>query len=90
MSTAKRIEATVSTKGQIIIPAELRAEMGFEPGSKVVFQRVGTTLHLELLAEIRAREKDAFFSELATIGKKIAAEWSSSLSAVEVTAEQRR
>jgi len=90
MAIAKRIEATVSTKGQIIIPAEFREELGLQAGSKVVFQKVGTKLELEPLTAIRAREKDAFFNELATIGKKLAAEWSSPLSAVEAVEEQRR
>jgi AbrB family looped-hinge helix DNA binding protein len=90
MTAPKRIEATVSTKGQVIIPAELRDEMGIGPGSKVVFQKVGSKLEMEPLAEIRAREKEAFLAELAEIGAKIAAEWNSPLSAVEAVEEQRR
>jgi AbrB family looped-hinge helix DNA binding protein len=90
MTASKRIEATVSTKGQIIIPAELREELGLQPGSKVVFQRVGTKLELEPLTQIRTREKEAFLAELAAIGAKIAAEWDSPLSAVQAVEEQRR
>jgi AbrB family looped-hinge helix DNA binding protein len=31
--------STVSTKGQVVIPANVRAEMGVEPGSRVEFVR---------------------------------------------------
>jgi AbrB family looped-hinge helix DNA binding protein len=38
--------ATVSSKGQITIPKELRQEMGIRQGSRMEFMRVGD--HLEL------------------------------------------
>lgn len=39
-------EATVTSKGQITIPAEVRKAMGLEPGERVVFSRLddGTTV----------------------------------------------
>jgi antitoxin PrlF len=33
--------STVSTKGQIVIPAPVRAEMGIEAGSRVEFVKTG-------------------------------------------------
>lgn len=39
--------ATISSKGQVVIPAELREELGLKPGVKVVFKRSGKGLHLE-------------------------------------------
>jgi len=38
--------ATLSTKGQIVIPAELREEMKLPPGTKLSIQRQGHTLVL--------------------------------------------
>ena len=39
-------EATVTSKGQITIPADVRKAMGLEPGERVVFSRLedGTTV----------------------------------------------
>lgn len=39
--------ATISTKGQVVIPAELREELGLKPGVKVVFKKSGKGLHIE-------------------------------------------
>ena len=38
--------ATLSSKFQISIPKELREEMGFKPGQKFAFLRIGRTLKL--------------------------------------------
>ena len=35
------IYATVSTKGQLVIPASIRAELGIEPGTRVAIRRDG-------------------------------------------------
>jgi AbrB family looped-hinge helix DNA binding protein len=37
----------MSTKGQLIIPAELREELGFKPGVRVVFTKVDGGLFLK-------------------------------------------
>jgi len=39
--------ATVSSKGQVVIPAELRKELGLKPGVRVVFKKRGKGLHME-------------------------------------------
>ena len=40
---------TVSAKGQVVIPAELRAELGISPGSVVEAQRVGNGVLISLV-----------------------------------------
>lgn len=42
-----KIESTVSTKGQVTIPARYREELHLEPQDKVRFRREGDTLVLE-------------------------------------------
>ena len=37
---------TVSAKGQIVIPAELRRRLGIEPGCKLDFVQEGSTLRV--------------------------------------------
>ena len=40
-STVKETVSTVTRKGQVTIPVEIRAAWGLEPGDKVVFARTG-------------------------------------------------
>jgi AbrB family looped-hinge helix DNA binding protein len=39
--------ATVSSKGQLVIPARLRKELGFKAGIRVVFKKQGRGLLIE-------------------------------------------
>lgn len=39
--------ATISSKGQLVIPAKLRDELGFKPGVRVIFRKQGKGLHIE-------------------------------------------
>ena len=39
--------ATISSKGQLVIPATLRKELGLKPGIRVVFRKQGKGLHIE-------------------------------------------
>jgi AbrB family looped-hinge helix DNA binding protein len=39
--------ATVSTKGQFVIPAELREELGIRPGTRIAIMREGNRIILE-------------------------------------------
>ncbi len=43
----KRIYATVSSKGQLVIPAPIRSKYGIEAGTKVQFVEDGPRLVLE-------------------------------------------
>jgi AbrB family looped-hinge helix DNA binding protein len=38
---------TVSTKGQLVIPAEIRAELGIEPGAKIAITVEGSRIVLQ-------------------------------------------
>jgi AbrB family looped-hinge helix DNA binding protein len=55
-TTADRVFATVSSKGQLVIPAEIRESMGIEPGTRVAIRQDGSRLILEpqtLAAKLR-------------------------------------
>jgi AbrB family looped-hinge helix DNA binding protein len=39
--------AVMSSKGQLVIPAKLREEVGFKPGVRVVFKKQGKGLLIE-------------------------------------------
>jgi AbrB family looped-hinge helix DNA binding protein len=39
--------AVMSSKGQLVIPAKLREELGFRPGVRVVFKKQGNGLFME-------------------------------------------
>jgi len=39
--------AVMSSKGQLVIPAKLREELGFKPGVRVVFKKQGKGLLIE-------------------------------------------
>jgi AbrB family looped-hinge helix DNA binding protein len=41
------IYATVSTKGQLVIPASIREELGIEPGTRVAIRREGPEVVLK-------------------------------------------
>jgi AbrB family looped-hinge helix DNA binding protein len=43
--------ATVSTKGQLVIPAELREQLGIRPGMRVAMLREGNRIILEPVNE---------------------------------------
>jgi AbrB family looped-hinge helix DNA binding protein len=42
---------TVSTKGQLVIPAEMRESLGIEPGSRIAVMLQGTRIILEPVSE---------------------------------------
>jgi AbrB family looped-hinge helix DNA binding protein len=39
--------ATMSSKGQLVIPAKLRQELGLKPGVRVIFSKRGKSLLIE-------------------------------------------
>jgi AbrB family looped-hinge helix DNA binding protein len=41
------VYVTVSSKGQLVIPATMRAELGIEPGTRVAIRREGSELILK-------------------------------------------
>ncbi len=52
----ERAFTTVSSKGQMVIPAAMRESMGIEPGTRIAIRQEGTQLILEpdtLAAKLR-------------------------------------
>ena len=50
------MKTTVSTKGQVVLPAELRAEDGIEPGQEFSIERIESGQYLLKRAEPPANE----------------------------------
>jgi AbrB family looped-hinge helix DNA binding protein len=51
-----QVYATVSSKGQMVIPAQIREALGIEPGTRVAIRQEGTRVILEpqtLAAKLR-------------------------------------
>jgi len=48
--------ATVSSKGQLVIPAEMRQALGIEPGTRVTIRREGEELILTPFTKEAARQ----------------------------------
>lgn len=55
-------QATMTSKGQITVPKDVRDELGLEPGTKVTFVRVGPR-------EYRIRAKSRSLLELGGIAR---------------------
>ena len=56
----EQIFTTVSTKGQMVIPASIRESLGIEPGTRVAVRQEGTRVILEpatLAAKLRLIDK---------------------------------
>jgi AbrB family looped-hinge helix DNA binding protein len=47
--------ATISSKGQLVIPSELRESMGIEPGTRVAIRQEGDELILKPATKAAAR-----------------------------------
>jgi len=47
--------STVSSKGQLVIPAEMRQALGIEPGTRVAIRREGDELILRPVSEVVLR-----------------------------------
>ncbi|MBD3366519.1 AbrB/MazE/SpoVT family DNA-binding domain-containing protein [candidate division WWE3 bacterium] len=52
--------STVTTKGQVTVPIEIRKEMGLEKGSKVVFERVNGAYLLKSQVHLLEELEDMF------------------------------
>lgn len=61
---SKRIRARVAEAGRVVIPAELRNELGIEEGHEVVFARDGNGIRVTTLREA-IREVQDYFASLA-------------------------
>jgi antitoxin PrlF len=63
-------EATISAKGQIVIPAEMRAALHLEPGDKLILSQEGKSITLERRSDILKSLRGKY----ATPGRSLAAE----------------
>lgn len=60
--------STVSSKGQVVIPAELRKHLGIGPGTQVEFVEDGGGLRLTIVRAVRASSLDDGFGMLVYDG----------------------
>jgi AbrB family looped-hinge helix DNA binding protein len=58
----KQIRVRVAEAGRVVIPAELRAELGIEEGQDVVFASDGKGIRITTLAEAIRQIQDYFAS----------------------------
>jgi antitoxin PrlF len=63
-------EATISAKGQIVIPAEMRAALHLSPGDKLILSQQGKSIVLERRSDILKSLRGKY----ATPGRSLAAE----------------
>ena len=63
-------EATISAKGQIVIPAEMRAALHLVPGDKLVLSQQGQSIMLERFDDVL----DALEGKYANPNRSLAAE----------------
>ena len=60
---------TVSTKGQLVIPAEMRESLGIEPGSRIALTLQGTRIILEPVSEKLVDETRGLLSAGPSLSK---------------------
>ena len=53
---------TVSTKGQFVIPSEMRESLGIEPGTRIAVTQDGTRIVLERVSEELVDQTKGMFS----------------------------
>jgi AbrB family looped-hinge helix DNA binding protein len=53
---------TVSTKGQFVIPSEMRDSLGIEPGTRIAVTQHGSTIILEPVSEELVDKTRGLFS----------------------------
>jgi AbrB family looped-hinge helix DNA binding protein len=63
-------EATISAKGQIVIPAEMRAALHLVPGDKLILSQNGQAITLERFDDVL----DALEGKYANPNRSLAAE----------------
>ena len=63
-------EATISAKGQIVIPAEMRAALHLAPGDKLILSQQGKSITLERRSDILKSLRGKY----AIPGRSLAAE----------------
>ena len=62
---------TVSTKGQFVIPSEMRASLGIEPGTRVAVTQDGSRIVLEPVSEKLVDKTRGLFSGKSSLTEEL-------------------
>lgn len=52
-----KVQAKITSKGQITIPRDIRRALGVRPGDKLVFEKVGNVIRIRPLNDLDPFEK---------------------------------
>lgn len=66
---------TMSSKGQIVIPAKVREALGIREGDKFVLKNLDGKIQLEPLSEVLKKKHPSFMLRLESIAKRVGEEW---------------
>lgn len=55
---------TVSEKGQVVIPAAIRRDLGIKPGTELEFELEGSTIRVSMRHDVPAASLDAGYGML--------------------------
>jgi AbrB family looped-hinge helix DNA binding protein len=62
---------TVSTKGQLVIPSEMRISLGIEPGTRIAVTQDGSRIVLETVSEELVDKTRGLFSGKASLSYEL-------------------
>jgi len=62
---------TVSTKGQLVIPSEMRISLGIEPGTRIAVTQDGSRIVLETVSEELVDKTRGLFSGKASLSNEL-------------------
>ncbi len=68
MPSKNQLAQVVSTKGQVVIPVELREELGIEPGTQICFEKCKDGLLLRPVTKAFIRSLRGYFGEGPSLG----------------------
>lgn len=62
---------TVSTKGQFVIPSEMRVSLGIGPGTRIAVTQDGSRIVLEPVSEKLVDKTRGLFSDKASLSEEL-------------------
>jgi AbrB family looped-hinge helix DNA binding protein len=62
---------TVSTKGQFVIPSEMRSSLGIEPGTRIAVTQDGSRIVLETVSEELVDKTRGMFSGKPSLSQEL-------------------